>query len=148
MAGPCLSVFLPQSLSSTQEAQVHALITSLAHTVEGRDFWICGCPFFVDFRAPDEYERSLVVNGWNPVGSVSYCAMCNGQTDHVLLALLCHRTAELLGGLIDLGDISTFTDSACVLTFEGHKPIPDHGYVVTPDFLSYWMGEPNFRLIK
>lgn len=90
----------------------------------------------------------MVLDGWSPGSVVSFCAMCNEQCDHVLLAMLSHRVAQLLEGLISLGDISTITKDPAVLTYDGRRFIPGHGYIVHPEFLGYWLGHPDFRLVK
>jgi hypothetical protein len=128
--------------------QVRAVIDSITSTVEGDDFWVASRPFFVCFDEPGEEERDLLLDGWRPKGVVSYCAMCNDQSDHVLLAMLCYRTAQLLGGLIALDDISKITQDPSVLTFDGRRPVQGYGYVVHPEFLGNWMSHPDFRLVK
>lgn len=148
MAGPCSEIYLPSRISPSDESRIRALIDSVAGKVEGDDFWIAGRPFLFDFDEPDEEVRQLVLDGWRPQGVVSFCAMCNDQCDHVLLAMLCHRTAELLGGLIVLGDISALTRDPSVLTFDGRRPTEELGYVVHPRFLAYWLSHPDFRLVK
>ena len=79
MAGPCLSIFVPQKPSRTVELQIRAVIDSIANTVDGDDFWVANRPFFVRFGEPEEDERHLLLNGWRPEGVVSFCAMCNDQ---------------------------------------------------------------------
>ncbi|MDX1486905.1 MAG: DUF6368 family protein [Acidiferrobacterales bacterium] len=148
MAGPCSRIFIPRKISSSDESRVRSVIDSIASKVEGSDFWIAGRPFFVDFDEPEEDERDLVLDGWRPEGVVSFCAMCNDQCDHVFLAMLCYRTAELLEGLIALDDISTITRDPSVLTFDGRRPIKGYGYIVHSQFLGYWMSHPDFRLVK
>lgn len=96
---------------------MRAVINSVSST--RNDFWIAGQPFAVSFHEPGEDERSLLLDEWKPAGVVSYCAMCNNQCDHVLLAMLAYRTAQLLGGLIALDDISTITQDSSVLTLTG-----------------------------
>ena len=148
MAGPCTRIFVPRQPSPSDERRVRALIDSIANAVEGDDFWVAGRPFFVAFDEPDDDERDLVLDGWKPEGVVSYCAMCNDPCDHVLLAMLSHRTAQLLGGLISLDDISMITSDPSVLTFDGRRPVEGYGYIVHPEFLGYWMSHPDFRLVK
>lgn len=148
MAGPCCTIFVPREISPSDELRIRAVIDCVASKVEGNDFWISGKPFFVHFEVPDEDQRELVLDGWSPKGVVSYCAMCNDQCDHVLLAMLCYRTAELLEGLIGLDNISMITKDPSVLTFDGRHPIEGYGYVVHPQFLGYWMSHPDFRLVK
>ena len=148
MAGPCSRIFIPRKVSSSDESRIRSVIDSIASKVEGNDFWIAGRPFIVHFDEADEDERDLVLDGWRPAGIVSFCAMCNDQCDHVLLATLCYRIGELLGGLIVLDDISAITQDPSVLTYDGRRPVKDYGYVVHPQFLSYWLSHPDFRLVK
>lgn len=148
MAGPCIDILIRRELSTSDELRVRALIESISSKQDGDDFWIANQPFIVHFGEPDPEIRTLVLDGWSPRGIVSYCAMCNSACDHVLLAMLCHRTAQLLDGMIELGDISTITKDPSVLTFDGTRPVADHGYVVNPNFLGYWMSHPEFRLLK
>lgn len=148
MAGPCVDIFVPQKVSSSDELRVRAVIESMASTIEGNDFWIAQRPFFVQFEEPEPEAALLVLNGWSPKATVSLCAMTNTYSDHVLLAVLCYRTAQLLDGLIVLDDISTITNDPSVLTFEGTRPVDDYGYIVSPEFLGYWLSHPDFRLVK
>ena len=148
MAGPCIAILTQRTLSSTDEKAIRSFIESISSSMDGDDFWIANQPFMVRFEEPEPEARELVLDGWSPGGVVSYCAMCNSDCDHVLLAMLGHRTAQLLDGLIDLGDISTITDDPSVLTFDGVRPIDGGGYIVRPEFLGYWMSHPEFRLLK
>lgn len=148
MAGPCISVFLPRKPSAAEELRVRGMIHAISSTVRGNDFWIAQRPFFVRFHDPEEDAAGLLVDGWRPEGVVSYCAMCNDGIDHLFLGMLCHRTAQLLEGMIDLGDLAALTRDPSVLTFEGAKPIPGHGYIVRPQLLGYWMSHSDFRLMK
>ena len=148
MAGPCIDIYVRQPVSSSDETQVRRLIASISNSVDNDDFWIANQPFVVRFGQSEPEMRELILDGWSPTGTVSYCAMCNANCDHVLLAMLGHRTAQLLDGFIDLGDISTITDDPSVLTFDGTRPTQGHGYVVRPEFLGYWISHPEFRLLK
>jgi hypothetical protein len=148
MAGPCCTILLPTPVSPSGELQIRAVVDAVASSVEGNDFWIAGMPFSMGFGEPDEDERSLSLDGWRPEGAVTFCAMCDGRSDHVLLAMLCGRSAEILGGRIALGDLSLLTDDASVLTFDRQRPIAGHGYVVSPKFLGHWMSHPDFCLVK
>lgn len=148
MAGPCVEILVPRRVSTSDELRIRAVIESVASTVEGNDFWIAKRPFLVRFEEPDSEAASLVLSGWSPKGTVSFCAMTNIYSDHVLLAVLGFRTAQLLDGLIVLDDISTITSDPSVLTFEGARPVDGYGYIVSPDFLGYWLSHPDFRLLK
>lgn len=148
MAGPCVDIFVPRKISSSDEMSVRAVIESISSDVEGNDFWIAKRPFLVQFGQPEPEAAALILNGWHPEGTVSFCAMTNTNSDHVLLAVLCYRTAQLLDGLIVLDDISTITKDQSVLTFDGTRPIDDYGYIVSPDFLGNWLSHPEFRLLK
>jgi len=148
MAGPCLSVLTRQQLSLDDEAKIRTLIDAIASKIEGDDFWIAGQPFFVKFGEAEAEDQELILDGWSPKGEVSFCAMCNGQIDHVLMGVLCFRAAEILNGLISLGDLTTITHDPSVLTYGGRVIIEGYGYFANPSFLSYWMASPEFRLIK
>lgn len=148
MAGPCVDVLVRRPISSSDESQVRSLIEAIAGSVESDDFWVANQPFTVGFEEPESETGELVLDGWKPRGVVSYCAMCNGNCDHILLALICHRTAQLLDGFIVLGDISAITSDPSVLTFDGVRPVEGYGYIVRPQFLGYWMSHPEFRLLK
>ena len=148
MAGPCLDVYLPRELSQSDESQIRELIGSISNAVDGDSFWVANQPFMVRFGELEHEDRALILDGWTPKAVASFCAMCNSICDHVLLATICHRTAQLLNGMIVLGDISTITHDPSVLTFEGTRPIQDYGYIVRPEFLGYWLGHPDFRLVK
>lgn len=148
MAGPCIDIYTRQPISSSDELLVRNLIRSISNSVNDDDFWIANQPFLVTFGEPEPEVRELIIDGWSPRGAVSYCAMCNAICDHVLLAMLCHRTAQLLDGLIHLGNISTITADPSVLTFDGARPTDGYGYIVRPAFLGYWLSHPEFRLLK
>jgi Family of unknown function (DUF6368) len=148
MAGPCVSVYVPRKPSSAEELRVRGMIHAIASTVRGDDFWIAQRPFFVRFHDPEADVAALVIDGWSPKGVISYCAMCNDSIDHLFLGMLCHRSAQLLEGRIALNDVAALTRDPSVLTYDGARPIKDHGYVVRPEFLGYWMGNPEFRLMK
>lgn len=148
MAGPCLSVFTPQRPSPDDEAEIRVLVAAMASKVDGDDFWIAGRPFFVKFRDPEAEDQALDLGGWSPEGEVSACAMCNDPVDHILLGTVCCRAAEILGGLIALGDLSIVTRDPSVLTFDGRFVVEGYGYFATPAFLANWMASPEFRLMK
>lgn len=101
----------------------------------------------VSFAEPDEEDARLVLNGWNPRGAVHLCAMSNSQTDHVMLGMISHRVAQLLDGRIDLNDLTLVTDDPSVLTYEGQRPV-DGRYIVSPEFLAYFLGSDGYRLVK
>jgi hypothetical protein len=148
MAGPCASVYLPRKPSAAEELRVRGMIHAIASTVRGDDFWIAQRPFFVRFHDPEAEVAGLVIDGWSPKGVISYCAMCNDGIDHLFLGMLCHRSAQLLEGVIALDDLAALTRDLSVLTYGGTRPIKGHGYIVRPEFLGYWMGHPEFRLMK
>ena len=148
MAGPCVPVYVPRRPSPAEELRVRGMIHAIASTVRGDDFWIAQRPFFVRFHDPDDEVAALVIDGWSPKGVISYCALCNDAIDHVFLGMLCHRTAQLLEGMIALHDVSALTRDSAVLGFDGARPIMGHGYVVRPEFLGHWMAHPGFRLTK
>lgn len=110
MAGPAASVLLPAALDSEGERRVRTEIERVAERLEGNDFWVDGRPFFLSFgedydgEFDDLGEECLAdVLGWRPHGAVGFAAMCNSDIDHRLLAQLCIRFAQLLGGVIDFG---------------------------------------------
>jgi hypothetical protein len=148
MSGPCISILAPNHLSNSDKKAIWNYLNSISNGVEGEDFWISGQPFVVIFEEADEEEKVLELNGWNPKSSISYCAICNNQTSHVLLATLAIKTAELIKGMIVLEGITRLTKSLVVLTLSGHIKINDEDYIVEPGFLCYWVGEPDFRLLK
>lgn len=148
MAGPCLSVFTPQGLSRDDVAAVRAFVAALAGKVDGDDFWIAGRPFFATFGDPEPEDRALDLGGWSPQGEVAVCAMCNDLVDHILLGVLGCRTAENLGGLIALDDLTIVTSDPSVLTLDGRIVVAGRGDFATPAFLANWMASPDFRLVK
>lgn len=148
MAGPCISILTPNRLSKSDEETIWNYLNSISNTVEGKDFWISGQPFLVGFEEADEEEKALELNGWNPKSSIYYCAMCYNQASHVLLATIAIKTAELMKGMIILEGITGLTNNPAVLSVLGHIKTDNYGYIVEPSFLSYWIGEPEFRLLK
>jgi Family of unknown function (DUF6368) len=148
MAGPCVSVYVPHKPSPAEELRVRGMIHAIASTLRGDDFWIAQRPFFVRFHEPVEDAAALVIDGWSPTGAISFCAMCDEGIDHLFLGMLCHRTAQLLGGVIALDDVAALTRDPSVLSYDGARPLKGHGYIVRPEFLGNWMGHPDFRLVK
>lgn len=148
MAGPCLSVLTRQEVSRDDEAKIRAVIDAISSKIEGDDFWIARQPFFVKFGEAEAEDQELFLDGWSPKGEVSFCAMCNGQIDHILLGVLSYRTAEILDGMIALGDLTTITRDPSVLTYDGRVIVEGYGYFGNASFLSNWMASPEFRLVK
>lgn len=148
MAGPCIQILSPNRLTDSDEASVFQYINAISNSIEGNDFWISGQPFFIQFEEPDEEEKEIGLTGWNPKSSIVLCAMCNNQASHVLLATVAIKAAELMKGLIILERLTSLTKNKAVLTMEGHIKLDNGDYAVEPGFLSYWIAESEFRLLK
>ena len=148
MAGPCLTIYVPDALSDLNRAEIENYIEVISNEVQGNDFWVSGQPFLWNTHAPDEEESLLDLNGWGPKLVMYFCAMCNNPASHVLLATICDKVASMINGMILLGDMTYLTDNPMVLKMSGHIIVEDFGYIVEPKFLSYWLGEREFRLIK
>ena len=112
------------------------------------DFWVAGRPFVWSINDLDEEEAEFDLGGWKATAAVSIAAMCNNPASHAFLAALAIRVASLVNGMILIGDLSTVTSNSVVLKMSGHIDHEDYGYFVTPSFLSYWLGERDFCLIK
>ena len=148
MAGPDLKVLTENQISKDQEAMILDYVGCIADSVEENNFWVAGQPFFVLFEHADEEEVCLSLNGWNPKGVVIFGAMCNSQASHVLLATIAIKIARMTQGFIILERITKLTESAVVLSLEGHIKLNSYDYAVSPGFMCYWVGEPEFRLLK
>ena len=148
MAGPCLTIYVPEELSVPNRAEIEGYIDILSNEVQGNDFWIGGQPFLWSVHAPDEDEVLLDLKGWNPKQVLTFCAMCNNPASHVLLATMCIKIAGIIDGMILLEDMTSLTDKAVILKMSGHLVVEDYGYFVEPKYLSYWLGEREFHLVK
>lgn len=148
MAGPCTTVLTPQPISIEEQSRIRDYIDAIANIVDGNDFWVSGRPFFINFDETDE-QKNVELDNWVPQGMVGYCAMCNSHCDHVLLASLAFKTADMLDGVISLnGNLSQLTQDPFILTLEGRITVPDYGDYVTVRFMGEWLSHPEFRLIK
>ena len=100
------------------------------------------------FEDPDEDEQDFLFDNWKPESVISVCAMCNSQSDHILLATLAYKIALITEGLVCLGDISNLPGAEHVLKLHGRYVIPEFGYFVTPSFICNYMSYGTFRLVK
>jgi len=148
MAGPSLTIYLPEALDTHQESEIREYLNWVSNHRDGDDFWIGGQPFFWGKNAPDEEELLLTLHGWTPKETIYLCAMCNNAASHVLLASTCIKIAQMVDGMIHLDDLTSVTKNTAILTMSGHIRHNDFGYIVEPSFLSFWLGEKDFCLIK
>lgn len=160
MAGPSASVIVKTPLSDAQIAEIECYIRSRTNSIEERDFWIDGRPFFWMtgedypglFSEMEECSTRHEVIGWTPADQVLLDAMCGSQEDHLILAELCIEIGHLVSGLIDFGGILSLLSEPTagdVWEYE-YKSVSGESvaHVGTPEFLRWWLQQPNFRMIK
>ncbi len=94
MAGPCLTILLPNKISDMDRIEVENTIQPISTLKEKRDFWVGGQPFIWNEALPDEEESQLNIKGWFPEGVLVFCAMCNNIASHSILAAICIKVAE------------------------------------------------------
>ncbi|WP_139232778.1 DUF6368 family protein [Duganella sp. CF458] len=147
MAGATARVLLRRTISQNERAELEHYIQSVASSVEGRAFWIAGQPFIWCDEPADEELAAQDIQGWNPGGVVTFCAMCRGLVSEAYLAMLVARVAQMLGGVIALGGyVRSFADDS-ILVMEGRLETEHEDYV-TPEYLHHWIGHPSFRMIN
>jgi Family of unknown function (DUF6368) len=173
MAGPHACVLLPEPLTVEEQSRI---LVELATHIDGGDFSIDGCSFWLTFDEdyPGEFEDLAAeglstILGWKPRGVVGFGANCNGDRDHELLAELCIRFAERLGGIIDFGgplrigpDLSGATPVSA-RRIESPEGLPGvlyaTSYEIRPGrcgtchygdatFLRGFLRHPSFRMVK
>ena len=147
MSGASAEVLLRQLISDSERELVENYIRTVASSVEGKSFWIAGQPFGWYDTPADEEEHAPDILGLRPRGVVGVYAGCRGPVSDAYLAMLVARIAQELDGVVALGGhIESFPDDGIFITsgrFEGKD-----GDYVTPEFLHYWIGHPNFRMIN
>ncbi|PHR98978.1 MAG: hypothetical protein COA78_25505 [Blastopirellula sp.] len=156
MAGPTASVIIREPLSAEQRSKVADLVSSKASQVEGMDFWVNDRPFL--WSIGEDYPGELAEEdlseliGWQPQDQVIFAAMCNDQVDHRILAELCIEVARLLDGLVDFGGWLGDLEPSDVgqLWASPYESIsgPVFSHLGTPEFLAWWLKQPNFRMVK
>ena len=176
MAGPCASLLLPHPLSDAQIADIRDAIDRLADPVEGDDFWIEKRPFFISWGADctgalDEIRDSGLPSllGWSPRAAILFGAMCNGDIDHRILALLCYRFGCMLDGIVDFGGTLVpfleLDETAASEPVRMERPLEVAGVLFARSyqygdgqyatchygdmpFLEAWLKHPDFRMVK
>lgn len=149
MAGPCLTTYTKNIISESEKADIWNYVRVISSHMDGDSFWIAGQPFILSFG--DEFyeeDQQLDLGGWNPKDCLVFSAMCNNQVSHVFLAMLSMKVIEITEGKILLESITSFTSNKTVLTMSGHVKLNDTDYAVNSEFMNYWVGESEFRLLK
>lgn len=148
MSGAAASVFLRSPLTAVQRAQLETFIGEASGSPDRQSFWVLGQPFTLSLHEPEDEERSFQLPGWSPAQTICICCHVRGQTGDVLLAFIAARVAEKFDGLIALeGKLTAYTANPSVLANEGRYASDELGVdVVTPGFLNYWAGMPDFRM--
>lgn len=150
MAGSCAEVLLPRMLTEGDRRDLWELIRMVAGSMEeeGRAFWITGQPFSIYEPEVDDELPCVSPTGWAPQQAIGFCAGCRGQTGDLFLAMLVTRVAEMFGGLIAFGgSVESFTTDPSVLTLEG-RYASESGDILTPSFMYYWVGHPQFKMVN
>lgn len=189
MAGPVASVIVPLKFSDEDKAGIrftlkeHPSFSFVGRSWDGwNDFWMGGQPFLIGFGIDEgdveEYTEARVADfiGWTPADSVYFCAMCNGDADHLWLGGLCLLFAQRLRGLVDFnGALGPLLDDETKKLWEigdfslaSWRPhfdrlfsgmpgtvysIPRCGgdsamHIGDATFLQAWLRHPHFRMVK
>lgn len=176
MAGPVASLLLPHELDLEAKDMVEGEIRRRSSRVEGSDFWVEERPFFLIFgpEYPDEVEELAASSlplllGWEPRDMVTFCAMCNRDIDHRILAELCLQLSEEQGWLVDFGGQLTGQRSlprnrpsegvrvedpdGLSGTLFATSYLTTNGEYATSHFgdahlLRSWLKHPTFRMVK
>lgn len=156
MAGPSASVIVKTPLSEIQLGQIEDLVRSKAELIQGKDFWIQGHPF--SWEHGEEYPGELSECdlqshiGWQPDDQVILVAMSNDNESHRILAELCVEFARMLDGLIEFGGALRLCTEPTIgqvweYEYESVSGI-SVAHLGTPEFLGWWLKQPNFRMVK
>ncbi len=146
MAGSGATVLLPSVLYEPDKHELEEFIRRIAGSREGDTFWIAGQPFSIYQAELEEDLAELSPEGWVPQQAIGICAGCRGSAGDLFLAMLVTRVAEMFGGLVAFGgSIESFTSDPSVLTLEG-RYTSESGDLLTPGFMYYWVGHPQFRM--
>lgn len=148
MAGACAEVLLPRVLTEAERRELAEFIRTIAGSTEeeGKAFWITGQPFSIYEPELDDELLRAAPTGWVPQQAIGFCAGCRGPTGDIFLAMLVTRVAEMFGGLIAFGvSIESITSDPSVLTLDG-RYASEAGDVLTPSFMYYWVGHPQFKM--
>ena len=157
MAGPTASVIVPKVLDEREVLRIAGIIEETADRVDGRDFAVSGHPF--SWTQGEEYDGEFsecdysTTLGWRTKDQIILIAMCNQSEDHAILADLCIKVSEQIGGLIDFGGILQLSDravSGCLHRIEFESSHGGTGYCHIGDieFLKGWISQPEFRMVK
>jgi hypothetical protein len=155
--GPVAPV-VASRLTGSDRAWLGAYVRSISTHVDGSDFWVIdtdepgsgGRPFIWETRGSDgrfnDVESFRREFGFDPGAEVIISAMCNSHEDHRILGRVCMAVARHLRGVIDFagrleGARGGSSDAGKVVEV-------DHRHVGTPDFLSAWLMDPNFHMVK
>ncbi len=174
MAGPTVTILLPDVLAPVQAETLGRIIHAVSDTVCGDDFsvtsttpiggsgsfagrpFVCtigvhGQPLTFDY-SDGELEQIHAIFGIRPTCAITFAAMCNQHIDHEILARLAQTIAIKLDGFIDLnGRIELDANDHDGLhqiryTNSPHAEVIRH--CCTPDFLARYMTFKHFRMVK
>ena len=157
MAGPTASVIVPQVLDERTVLEIAGIIESTADRVDGRDFAVSGHPFI--WSHGEEYDGEFsecdysTAVGWRPKDQILLIAMCNQPEDHVILADLCIKISEKIGGLIDFGGTLQLSGSETSgrlhrIGFDSSHGGTGYCHIGDIEFLKGWISQPEFRMVK
>jgi len=174
MAGPTVTILLPDVLTPAQAETLGHVIHAVSDTVCGDDFsvistipiggsasfegrpFVCvigvhGQPLSFDY-SDDELEQIHSVFEIRPTCAITFAAMCNQQIDHEILARLAQTVAIKLDGFIDLnGRIELDAkdhDGLHPIRYTNSLYANTTRHCCTPDFLARYMTFEFFRMIK
>lgn len=165
MAGPTCGIFLRSSRNDDWRHVVDELISLVASTREGSDFWVNdtrgigggysgeGRPFLIDFYAdaqPDGRDVLLSTWGWIPAGELALAAMCNRPVDHRLLGEMAVWLADRLRGVVDFGGAVPIAPGPGVvrLPYETASGTIAESVVADARAVRDWLSHPRFHMVK
>ena len=157
MAGPTASVIVPEILDEREVLRIAGMIEGTADRIDGRDFSVSGRPFI--WSQGEEYDGEFsefdysATLGWRPKDQILLIAMCNQSEDHAILADLCIKVSELIGGLIDFGGTLQLLNRVVSgrlhrIGFESSQGGVGYRHIGDIEFLKDWRSQPEFRMVK
>jgi hypothetical protein len=178
VAGPVLSIELPEQLSDTALGDLRRLLSRLsprfAETGVGQyDILVCNVHLGIGEDETPEAHRPFLVSqapntgvnysadwhsevldlkpyiGYEPTHEIHVAAMCNDRIDHMAAAHLAAAIMDVVGGIADVEvDEEHLPIVSDLPGLVGLIPHPWYTALGTPAFLRAWAAHPRFRLVK
>jgi Family of unknown function (DUF6368) len=174
MAGPTVTILLPDPLGPLQAETLGQIIHAVSDTVCGDDFSVTstiaiggsgsfeGRPFVCTIGvhgqtlsfdySDDELEQIHAIFGIRPTCAITFAAMCNQHIDHEIAGRLAHTIAIKLDGFIDLNgrielDVNDH-DGLHQIRYTHSLYAEVIRHCCTPDSLARYMTFKHFRMVK